>query len=64
MSIIVVGRGDLEYHLIVDRVGTILDVGIGTPNWFVGKKLYSILEILTNKGFEYRREVKLKKNNN
>ena len=61
MSIIVVGRGELEYHLIVDRAGTVIDVGIGTPNWFVGKKLYSVLDVLTNKGFEYRREVKVNK---
>ena len=59
MSIIVIGKGELEYHLIVDRIGTVEDVGIGTPSWFVGKKLYSILETLTDKGFEYRREIKI-----
>ena len=62
MSIIVIGKGELEYSLVVDRAGTIINVGTSTPSWFVGKKLYTILDTLTNKGFEYRREIQVRKN--
>jgi len=63
-SIIVIGKGELEYSLVVDRAGTVVCLGIGTPTWFRGKKLYTILDTLTSKGFEYRREVKVSKNDN